>query len=99
MYLLSHLFTCFLFPYKAIWSLSVFLIIIIYCLMPFLILMVCHLLNRFPIFPTQLAFQPEETVDCIFPSVSEHKGIASIAFISLITAHDRLFWTAFLLVS
>ena len=59
MYLLSHLFACYLFPYKAIWLLSMFLIVIV-GLMPFLILVVCHLLNRFPIFPTQLAFQPEE---------------------------------------
>lgn len=36
-----------------------FLIVII-GLMPVLILMVSHLLNRFPIFPTELAFQPKE---------------------------------------
>lgn len=41
-------------------------------------------------------FSARRTVDCIFPSVAEHKGIA---FISLITARDRLFWTTFLLVS
>lgn len=44
-------------------------------------------------------FSAQGAVDCIFPSVSEHKGRAFTAFISLITAHDRLFWTAFLLVS
>lgn len=47
-------------------------------------------------------FSARRTVDCIFPSVGEHKGIAFIAFIafiSLITARDRWFWTAFLLVS
>lgn len=42
-------------------------------------------------FSYRTGFSAQGTVVCIFPSVSEHKGIAFIAFISLITADDRLF--------
>lgn len=94
MYLLSHLFACFLFPHKAM-----------------VVLHVSYRYHRPHAFPDSCGlslaqqvshfscttgFSARGTVNCIFPSVSQHKGIA---FISLITAHDRLFWTSFIPVS
>lgn len=94
MYLLSHLVVYFLFPHKAM-----------------VVLHVSYRYHRPHAFPNSCGlslaqqvshfscttgFSAWGTVNCIFPSVSQDKGIA---FISLITAHDRSFWTVFIPVS
>lgn len=63
------------------------------CLPRFLWSVTCS--TGFPFFLHNWLFSPR-SCELHFPSVSEHKGIA---FISFITAHDRLFWTAFIAVS